>query len=214
MPIDIFGTSLLSVFAALFGVIGGMLLVASVLALRRARPWRCTVEALGGLLLLSGGLLFGAVGVGLQGYRALTREEAAARVVVQPTGPQRFTATFRMPEFDEVTFNLAGDQLYVDAHVLKWKPIANLLGLHTAYELGRVAGRYQTLEDERAAERTVYSLAPRRRVDLFNLRRRYAFLSPLLDADYGSGAFVPVTGPAELDVRVSTTGLLIREVPR
>jgi len=202
------------VLAALFGLIGAMLLVAAVLALRHARPWRFAVETIAGLLLLSSGLLFGAVGVGLQGYRALTREEAAARVVVQPTGPQRFTATFRMPNSDEITFDLAGDQLYVDAHVLKWKPIANLLGLHTAYELDRVVGRYQTLEDERSAERTAYSLAPERRVDLFNLRRRYAFLSPLLDADYGSGAFVSVTGPADLDVRVSTTGLLIREVPR
>ena len=48
-------------------------------------------------------------------------------------------------------------------------------------------------------------------MDLFGLRRRYAFLAPLLDAEYGSGTFVPVTRPAAFEVRVSTTGLLIRE---
>jgi hypothetical protein len=46
---------------------------------------------------------------------------------------------------------------------------------------------------------------------LFGLRRRYEFLAPLLDAEYGSATFIPVTRPAELELRVSTTGLLIRE---
>ena len=36
--------------------------------------------------------------------------------------------------------------------------------------------------------------------------------APLVDAEYGSGTFVSVTRPAELEVRVSTTGLLMREV--
>ena len=136
----------------------------------------------------------------------------AARVIVQPLNePQRFSATFHITGRPEaIHYELAGDALYVDAHVLKWKPAANMIGLHTAYELDRVAGRYDDIERERAAVRTVYSLAPERRIDLFGLRQRYTFLSPLLDAEYGSGTFVRVTEPAELEVRVSTTGLLIR----
>jgi hypothetical protein len=57
----------------------------------------------------------------------------------------------------------------------------------------------------------VHSLGRERPVDLFGLRQRYAFLAPLLDAQYGSATFVPVTRPAEFELRVSTTGLLIRE---
>ena len=57
----------------------------------------------------------------------------------------------------------------------------------------------------------MYPLSAPRVVDLFELRQRYAWLAPLLDAEYGSASFVPVTKPAELEVRVSTTGLLIRE---
>jgi hypothetical protein len=53
-------------------------------------------------------------------------------------------------------------------------------------------------------------LTPDRRVDLFGWRTRYAFLAPILDAEYGSGTFVRVKEPAEFEVRVSTTGLLIR----
>ena len=89
--------------------------------------------------------------------------------------------------------------------------MANVLGLHTAYKLNRVAGRYDDIAQERSGDRTVYSLVQDRPVDLFGLRRRYAFLAPLLDAEYGSGTFFPVTRPAEFEVRVSTTGLLIRE---
>jgi hypothetical protein len=86
--------------------------------------------------------------------------------------------------------------------------------LHTAYELDRLAGRYQALEQERSAARTIYTLSQDKPVNLFGLRQRYAFLAPLFDAEYGSATFVPVKGPAELEVRVSTTGLLVREVSK
>jgi hypothetical protein len=197
--------------AALFGVLGGMFIIAGLVALRRARPLRFALRTLAGLLLLALGTLAGAIGIGMSGYRALTREDVAARVVVRPIGPQRFAATFLVADRPEVTYEIAGDAIYVDAHILKWKPMANVLGLHTAYELDRVTGRYDDIALEQSGDRTVYSLAQAKPVDLFNLRRSYAFLSPLLDAEYGSGTFVPVTKPAEFEVRVSTTGLLIRE---
>jgi hypothetical protein len=86
-----------------------------------------------------------------------------------------------------------------------------VFGLHTAYELDRIAGRFRDVEQERTAARTVFPLGAKKKVDLFGLRRRYAFLEPLLDAEYGSASFVPVSEPAELELRVSTTGLLIRD---
>jgi hypothetical protein len=99
----------------------------------------------------------------------------------------------------------------MDAHIIKWKPIASVLGLHTAYQLDRIAGRYRQIEQERHGVRTVHSLAPDSPIDLFELRRRFGFLEPFYDAEYGSGTFVAVSKPAELEVRLSTTGLLIRE---
>lgn len=204
-------TSPLQLVAASFGLIGVILLIAALVALKRRRPFRFILRTLFGLLLLSLAALAGVIGIGMQGYRALTREEVAARVVVQPLGPQRFSATFHLPGRPEtIYYELLGDAIYVDAHILKWKPIVNVLGLHTAYELDRVAGRYDDVEQERSSPRTVHTLTPDRRVDLFDLRTRYAFLTPVLDAEYGSGTFVRVNAPAELEIRVSTTGLLIR----
>jgi hypothetical protein len=209
----VFGFSPFVLAAVVLGVLGLIFLIAGLSALRRVRPLRFTLRTLMGLLLLSLGALAGAIGVGLTGYRALTREDLAARIFVRPLEPQRFEATFQIPDRPEMTFELAGDEIYVDARVLKWTPRANLFGLHTAYELDRVTGRYMDIDKERSMERTVYPLGEAKPVDLFALRRRYAVLAPLVDVEYGSGSFVPVTKPAEFEVRVSTTGLLIREVP-
>lgn len=200
------------VVAGLLCALGALLVLAGVVALFRARVLTFGVRVLLGLVLVLLGSTVGLVSLGLQGYRALTREELAARVVVEPKGPQRFTAKVIFPEGREAAFELAGDEVYVDAHILKWKPLANLLGVHTAYELGRIAGRYRDIGQERTAPRTVYALGRDREVDLFALRQRHAFLAPLVDAEYGSASFVPVNGPSRLELRVSTTGLLIRPV--
>ena len=202
----------LAIAALVVGALGALFLLGAIIALFRARALGFAMRVLAATALLALGALFGAIAIGTQGYRALTREDLAARIVVQPTGAQRFSATVRFADGREASYDLAGDEIYVDAHILKWRPLANVLGLHTAYELGRLAGRYRELGEERRAPRTVYSLGTERPLDLFSLRQRHAFLAPLVDAQYGSATFVPVTERAELEVRVSTTGLLMREL--
>jgi hypothetical protein len=199
-------------FAAVaLAMLGVILIGAGIAALIRARPLRFALRTLAGLLLLSLGALVGTIAIGIQGYRALTREDVAARLTVRPVGPQRFAATVRFPDGREASYDIAGDEIYVDAHILKWKPFANVLGLHTAYELDRVAGRYHAIEQERSGVRTVYSLGQEKFLDLFRLRQRYPFLATLVDAEYGSATFTTVSRPADLELRVSTTGLLMRD---
>lgn len=179
-------------------------------ALRRARLLKLTGALLVSALLLAVAALLGTLALATQGYQALTHEEVAATVELQPEGPQRFRVHVRTADGRTKEFQLAGDEFYVDAHILKWKPYANIIGLHTAYELDRVTGRYRRLGDEQSAPRTVYGLAQEKPVDLFALRRRYTALAPLVDAEYGSATFVPADRRQLLEVRVSTTGLLIR----
>jgi len=195
-----------------FAVLGLLFVLAAAGALRRRRPLAFTTRALAAIALAACAALSGTLSVATLGYHALTREEVAARVSVRPTGPQQFSARFRFADGREATYALAGDQVYVDAHVLKWKPIANVVGLHTAYQLDRVAGRYAALDKERNGPRTVHSLAADKPLDIFDLRTRYAALAPLLDVEYGSATFAPADRPAEYEVRVSTTGLLVRPV--
>jgi hypothetical protein len=206
-------SSPLGLAAIVLCLLGIALVLAAIVALLRVKPLGSLVRLLAGALLLAVGLLLGALGIGVQGYRALTHEELAAHISLRPLGPQHFAAVFRFPDDTAATFELAGDEIYVDAHILKWHPWANVLGLHTGYELARVAGRYQSIAQERTAPRTVHALAPERPVDLFALRRQSGRLALLVDAEYGSASFVAADRAKELELRVSTSGLLIREVP-
>ncbi len=202
----------LIVVAVLFAFLGLVFLFLTAVVLRKKKLFGTALSLVTGLLLLSLAALFGTISAAVQGYQALTREEVAAVVKIEPAGEQKFTARFLLADGSEKTFSLAGDQLYVDAHILKWKPLANILGLHTSYELDRVSGRYANLSDETTKARTVYSLSKDKPADMFYLRQRFAFLNPLLDAEYGSATFSNATTKEEFRIMVSTTGLLIRKV--
>jgi hypothetical protein len=198
----------------IFAALALVLLLTARTAWRDRRRVGSLIGVLAGALCLTLAALCGAISVGIRGYRALTQEVVAATIKTEPLGPQRFRATVTLPDSSLHMFDLAGDALYVDAHVLKWRPIANYLGLHTAYELDRIAGRYQALTDEQNRARTVYSLAVKKPIDAFDLARRYWVLRPLVDAEYGSATFIGAAAPggATYEVRVSTTGLLVRPV--
>ncbi len=202
----------LSIAAVLLTFLGFIFLFLTVEVLKKKKLFGTALSLVTSLLMLSLAALCGTIAVAVQGYQALTREELAATVKIESVGGQRFTARFSMPDGSVRTFSLAGDQLYVDAHILKWKPLANILGLHTSYELDRVSGRYMDLKDETTKPRTVYSLSRDKAVDMFRLRQQFAFLNPLLDAEYGSATFSSATGAEEFRIMVSTSGLLIRKV--
>ena len=144
------------------------------------------------------------------GIPRLTNEVLAATVFIEPVSEQSFIAHFRFPDGSRAEYNISGDELYVDAHILKWKSLANIFGLHTLYELDRVAGRYVKLDDEKNKLRTVHSLSEDKTVDIFELRIKYEFLSFLLDAEYGSATFINVHKASRFKVMVSTSGLLFR----
>lgn len=195
-----------------FDLVAVILIIIAASAWRNRRRVRSSVGFLAAALCLTVGMLLGAISIGIHGYRAFTQEALAATIKTEPLGPHHFRATVTLPDSSLHMFDLAGDAVYVDAHVLKWRPIGTLLGLETVYELDRIAGRYQTLSDEQMQERTVYSLAANKPLDAFDLARRYWVLRPFVDAEYGSATFIGATAPGggTYDVRVSTTGLLVR----
>ncbi len=202
----------LFLLALLFAGLSLFSFVAGVTAIKRKKLSGGFSGLLLGLLFLCLGALLGTLTISTLGYRGMIHEETAAVVKLEPAGPHSFTAQFRFADGREASFRLEGDELYVDAHILKWKAIANFFGLHTAYELDRVGGRYSRLEDEKSKPRTIYSLGQEKPWNLFDLRRRYSFLKPLLDAEYGSATFIAAKKKMEVEVQVSTTGLLIRPV--
>jgi hypothetical protein len=205
--------------AAVLCALGSVALAWGAVAVLRRRPRRA-LRLGGGALVCVTALLFAvcaalcvAVSAGLQGYRALTREDTVLTVRTEPTGPGAFDLQIAHPDGAEQRVSLTGDEFVIEARILKWHPWANLLGLHTAYELERVAGRWRRLEDEQTRPRSVHGLAAEHPVDLFAWRQRLVWLAPLVDASYGSGTFTRADRPATFEVRLSTTGLLVRERP-
>jgi len=194
------------------GLLSLIFFIFTFVAIRKRKIIGSTISLLTALLCLALAALSGTITVATKGYLALTHEETAAIVRTEPLGGKVFLAHFEFPDGKKASYRLAGDAIYIDAHVLKWKPMANILGLHTSYELDRVAGRYMDIEEEIKAPRTVFLLSEKKPVNMFNLRVKFSFLEPFLDAEYGSAVFVELKNPAKFEIKVSTTGLLIREI--
>jgi hypothetical protein len=196
---------------ALVGVLLGVPLL--VAALRRLRRLRLVG---GTLYLLSGGTVIllvavaGLVAANLFTYARLTHEQEAARITSRQLGERHFAVSLQARNAPPRHFQVRGDEWQVDARVLKWRPMGNLVGLDTLYRLERLSGRYGDVTSERALQRTVYDLAEDPGLDLWTLTRRYQRYVPLADALYGSAAFVPMAEGAEYVVSVSASGLVVR----
>jgi hypothetical protein len=195
--------------AALAAVIGIALAVSAFNALVGARLFGFAVRVVPALLLIVGGAVLAVIAIGTQGMQALFDEQSAARIKIVPTGVQRYDAIVTFADGRAETYDLAGDEIYIDGHIVKWTPLANMLGLQTLYRLERISGRYRSIEQENTARRTIYSIGKPVVVDLVALGKRLP-LANFYDAEYGSASFVPVAEPGELDLMVSTTGLLLR----
>jgi hypothetical protein len=201
----------LVLLAMLFALLGLIFLIIAIAMIIKKRSSALAKNFVTALLLLSLSALFGTISIASQGYRALSREELAATISVEPTGEQKFNARVSMPNGSEHIFSLAGDQLYVDAHILTWSPLANIFGPHTSYELARVGGRYTVPDDETTKIHTAYSLSYEKPLNMFDLRQRFAMFYLLLDAENASAAFINTNSSEEFSVMVSPTGLLIRK---
>src|SRR5438874_5629224 len=195
----------LVIVMAVFAVLGVVLLVAALVTLRKQRWLGTGRSRMLAVFFLALAALAATLGIAMQGYRALTREVVAATVVTRPTGPERFLATFTFPEGRREQYEITGNALYVDAHIVKWHPRSNILGLDTAYQLDRVSGRYDRLEDEQAKPRRIFALSRPTPVDMVQVVRSLAFfrrLGPLgrmVDAEYGPATFVAARDPTPLD---------------
>ena len=204
-------SNILLILTLFFAILALFFLVMTVSSSKKIKLIATSRNFVVTLLMISLSALFGTITISIHGYHALTKEELAATVIITPISNQNFKAQFIFPDGSKQTFTLVGDQLYIDAHILKWKPIANIFGLHTSYELDRVSGRYSDLNDERNKVHTHYSLSQNKFFDMFDLRQKFELLSPLLDAEYGSASFINSNSSIEFKVMVSTTGLLIRK---
>ncbi len=146
-------------------------------------------------------------------YQRLNYEAPVARIHFTQQSPQRFLVTLKQQDGQTRQFDLRGDEWQLDARILKWHGLANVLGLDAQYRLHRLSGRYQRLEQARAAPPSVYDISEPPPLDVWQLAAQYGdWLNWLVDAAYGSAVYLPMSDDAEYEIQLSQSGLLARPV--
>jgi hypothetical protein len=202
--------SLVWAIPAALALVGLVLILRGFGALFRGRPVSAVTGAASGAAIAAGGVAVALVGLNIQTYQRLSYEQPVAEVTFRQTGPQAFIATLRRADGAGAEYDLLGDEWQIDARVLKWKPWANVLGFDTSLRLERLSGRYLTIEEERAEQRTVHQLALNPGFDLWLMARDQGGSLPVVDAVYGSAAYVPMANGASYRVTVTQSGLVAR----
>lgn len=183
--------------------------LAALRRLRRLQLARGTFFFLGGAVVLGLGAIAALVAINLFTYARLTNEQEAARVSIRQLEDKLYVVSLQTRRTPARHFQVRGDEWQIDARVLKWRPVGNLVGLDTLFRLERLSGRYGSIAAERSAPRTVYSLAPETPLDVWAVLRQHRYI-PLADALYGSAAYVPMAEGADYVVSVSQSGLVVR----
>jgi hypothetical protein len=198
------------------GVVGVLLAfpfeLAAIRRLRRLQLVRGTLFFLSGATVLLVTAVAVLVAANLYTYARLTHEQEAARVSMRQLGERHYVLSVQPKGEPPRHFELRGDEWQMDARVLKWRAMGNLLGFDTLYRLERLSGRYGSVAAERAGPRTVHDLSEETSLDLWSLVRRHHAYVPFADALYGSAVYVPMSEGAEYTVSVSASGLLVRPV--
>jgi hypothetical protein len=208
----VFGSTavILAAVVAACGVLGLLFLLACARCLHRRRYAALTVHGLASLAFFLAAAVVTLLGLSLLTYERLTREQPVLRARFAQAAPQQYNVTLAYPSGKVDGYVLSGDEWQIDARVIKWRAIGNLLGFDTAYRLQRISGRYGDLERERAAAPTVYALNPPERIDVWQLLRAWRAYIPWVDAVYGSAIYLPMADGADYEVFVTPTGLLVR----
>ncbi len=201
----------LSLITVLLGGSGLVFAGLAVARLRERRILRAGSHLLFGAVSGALAVALAAVAANLHTYGRLTYERDVAQLGFESLAPRRFRVTVAFADGDSTqVYELSGDEWQIDARMLKWSGVANLLGLDANYRLDRLGGRYGDLTSEREAARTVYALSDNPGLDLWALAQRYERWLPFADASYGSAAYLPMADGARFVVTITQVGIIAR----
>lgn len=198
--------------AAIFTILGAILLRATLGQLRKGRVVRATGSVAFGAVSAALGVAAVLLCMSYLGYQRLTAEQHVAIIEFSEDGEDQYTARLMLDGQLDRMLPIRGDEWQLDARILTWKPPATILGLDPVYQLERLSGRYSNIERERTEPRTVHSLAEERPLDFWNLAREFPRYTPGIDAFYGTATYLPLANGARFQVTLSRDALIARPV--
>ncbi|GAB4114587.1 MAG: hypothetical protein Tsb0027_03640 [Wenzhouxiangellaceae bacterium] len=197
----------------------GLLLIwrgAHHLLRHRALLHACSLCLLG-LLPIATGALIMLIAAALQSYQLLNEEQLAAELAFSGKGEQTWLVRFTAADGRSGSFMLHGDDFRIEAQFTKWQLWTRLLDLQPYYRLERLSGRYQDHDEELSKPRSVVDLTrlseDASALPLPELNQLAGWLPdwlPLLDARYGSAAYLPMRDGASYRIMVTSSGLIAR----
>lgn len=208
------------ILPAIAGVIGLMLLFAGFGKLMSLKPASGAARLVfgAGFMGLAGIVAF--AGLNLQTYKRLTKERPAATIKFEALETEADAYYLDLTFADgtkllEATGDrpvLRGDQFEIGAQVIKFKPMANMLGYDSIYRLefieGRKARRYSSDAVTEAVSNGI-ALAENPGLDVYSLAEQQGGRFGM-DAEYGSASYQPMGDKFEYVVNISQDALIAR----
>ncbi len=146
---------------------------------------------------------------GLQSYHRLSAETLIAELSFEKLGQHQYQATLLRGDFcHSNSYLVLGDQWRLDAKFLKWRSWATVLGLNSRYQLDRLEGRYEEVEQQNNLPKLSHDLKKDGQAS------KFLPIDPLLvlfaDAEYGSSTFEIIDSDKVYQVFKTPTGLITR----
>lgn len=208
--------SLTPFLAFAFGLAALLALFALLQVGGARRSWRsrrragATTRLVVSLVLLGCAGFAALVGTALLGWRRLAAEALVATIDTRALDAQRYAVGVELPDGTRHEVELDGDDWQLDARVIKWKTTAVVLGAPPLYRLERIGGRWHSIEQARSGPYTVHALAdPATSIDPWVLLRGLPDRVDMIDADYGSAAWLPMVDGGRYTVTLAASGGLV-----
>lgn len=195
------------VLPAVTGLIGVLLFfggISKLLGLRFGAGLARLVLGIGALGV-TGVIAFSALN--LQTYKRLTFERPVATIeFAAAQSPGMVTANVTFEDGEEASYDLRGDEFTLRARVIKFKPVAVILGYDSIYKLDRLEGGVEAdIGDD--VRRSVVSLSDNPGIDVFQQIRDRGWKSDNIDASYGSAVYNPMAPGLSYEIRMNQSGL-------
>lgn len=163
-----------------------------------------------GLTLLSAAVAGGLIAYDISTYQEIPRDKPLLMLSAQAEGAQRYRVNI-IEGAVERNFLLDGDLWQLDVRQLKWKGLADLIGLNQGYRLEVLSGRFLSIEQQELAQFTHVELAKSLYgADFWKGLRNFNKDLFVVDANALRVNYLPIADGAVYSVSLTPTGLLAK----